>query len=114
MTACILRLGLHDSREAAAKQVLALDARIALTWERTVIGGREGPHDFAARLGDIRAGRIYRTSGSGGIGYVWIWNVYATLAGKRRGGSSKGRCDDRIAAASEVERAFTEWLATPD
>ena len=69
-----------------------------------------GPgNDFTARRGDIRAGRIYRTSGSGGIGYVW--NVCATLAGERRGGSSKGRCEDRIDAAALVERAFTEWLA---
>ena len=65
-----------------------------------------GPgNDFTARLGDIRAGRIYRTSGSGGIGYVWIWNVYATLAGERRGGSSKGRCEDRIDAAGDWSSA---------
>ena len=102
-----------DSREEAAKQVLALGARIALTWERSTIGGREGSHDYSAQFAFREVGRTHKTLGTGGTTY-WAWSMYAMLDGKHRIGTGSGRCDDRLAAAIEVERAFTEWLAMPD
>ena len=99
------------SREDAAKQVLESGARIALTWERSKIGGREGSHDYSAQFAFREVGRIHKTLGTGGTTY-WAWSMYAMLDGKHRIGTSHGRCDDRLAAAIEVERAFTELLAT--
>ena len=106
-------IGTHASRQDAAKQVLELGARIALTWERSKVGGREGSHDFSAQFAFRDVGRTYKALGTGGPSY-WAWSMYALLDAKHHIGTSHGRCDDRLAAAIEVERAFTELLATPD
>ena len=105
-------IGTHEEREDAARQVLVLGACIALTWERTVIGGRTGSHDFTARFGALDAGRIHREKSVGGGGFSWRWSMYAHL--DKRIGNANGRCEDRIEAAKRVERSFTELLAASD
>jgi hypothetical protein len=65
-------VGTHVSREDAAKQVLERGARIALTWERSKIGGREGAHDYSAQFSFRDVGRIHKTLDAGGTTY-WAW-----------------------------------------
>lgn len=106
-------VGTHASREDAAKQVLKSGARIALTWERSKMAGREGAHDYSAQFTFRDVGRIHKTLDADGTTY-WARSMNAMLDRKHRMGTGQGRCDDRLAAAIEVERAFTELLATPD
>ena len=49
--------------------------KVKLTWERTLIGGRTKPYDFAGKDGDVGVGRIYRHDTSGRA-HRWYWAMY--------------------------------------
>lgn len=84
------------------------DGRLALDWERTVIGGETAPRDFLARYEGASVGRIYFVHGSSTTPGHWSWTVNATIG--NRGASRTGKASTKEEAAIAVEVGFTAFL----
>lgn len=103
-------LATFQTQQEAARRVLELDGRIALTWGRMAIGGKTAPRDFEATwFEDTKVGRVYYTKGGAPGTDGWFWSMYAHLSGRM--GNASGRETERKAAAANVERAFTDLMA---
>lgn len=103
-------IGTMPTKEEAARLVLECRGRIALTWGKTVIGGKTASRDFAAIwFEDIRAGRVYFDAGTSHSGSTWRWSMYAHIAGRM--GNASGREEEKKVAAAHVELEFTRLLA---
>jgi hypothetical protein len=82
-----------------------------LKWQRTVIGGRTAPYDFAAYDGEIGVGRIYRT-GTVHSGLRWFWAMNGWGPGITRDGIlCNGLAATKAEAVRLVEDTYARCLA---
>ncbi|TIP09099.1 hypothetical protein [Mesorhizobium sp.] len=95
-------------RDDAFRFVRGKGARVWLAWSRTVIGGQTAPFDFAASFQQEDVGRILKAVHGPGAG-TWFWTMYSHDRG--RFGGQHGTVETKDQAVSEVERAFTRFIA---
>lgn len=88
-------------------------ARLWLDWGRTVIAARSRPHDFSCSfLGSDSVGRILGEQHGPSAG-TWFWSISTHDDRWRKHGGQRGREATKDQAVAELEREFTNYLASP-
>ena len=85
-------------------------ARLWLDWDRTVIGGRAAPLDFAPSFLGSGVGRILGEQHGPSAG-SWFWSISTHDNRCRIHGGQRGNEPSKGEAVAKLEREFTDYLA---
>lgn len=98
-------LDTFDTKVEAFSYVFAKDARVWLSWGRTVIGGQTAPYDFAASFQSETVGRIMKHQHGPSEG-TWFWTCHD--------GGARDTVATKDEAVAGVEVAYTRRIVGAD